>query len=86
MHKHTKEVDNRLSRVIGQLEGIKRMIVEERECTEILNQISAVRSAVTNIGKIVLSDHIENCLADAYEKQDAQKVEELNNAIQKLIK
>lgn len=85
-HKNSKQVVNRLSRAIGHLEGVKRMVEEGRDCSEVLIQISAVKSAINNIGKIILQDHIENCLVDAVESGDRKAIEDLNEAIGKFIK
>ena len=85
-HKNTKAVVNRLSRAIGHLESVKKMVEEKRECSEVLIQISAVKSAINNIGKIILQDHIENCVVDAIETGDKKAIEDLNNAIDKFVK
>ena len=64
-HAQTKAVLNRLSRAIGHMESIKRMVEEGRDCSEVLIQLSAVKSAINNTGKIILQDHIEHCIVDA---------------------
>ena len=64
-HTETQKVINRLSRAIGHLESIRTMVEEGRECSEVLIQIAAVKSAVNNIGKLILQDHIEHCVIDA---------------------
>lgn len=85
-HKHTKAVVNRLSRAIGHLESVKRMVEEGKDCSEVLIQVSAVKSAINNIGKIILQDHIENCVVDAIETGDEKVLIDLNNAIDKFMK
>ena len=55
-----------------------------RDCTEVLVQLSAVKSAVNNAGKVILQDHIEHCIADAVRNGDMQVLEELNKAIEVL--
>ena len=77
---------NRLSRAIGHLEAVKRMVEEGRDCTDVLIQIAAVRSAVNNVGKIILQDHIDHCIVEAVEEGDSQALEDLNQAIDKFIK
>ena len=84
-HTQTKAVLNRLSRAIGHLESVRRMVEEGRDCTEVLVQLAAVRSALNNTSKIILRDHVEHCLADAVESGDMQSIEELNQAIEKLM-
>ncbi|GAA0122384.1 MULTISPECIES: metal-sensing transcriptional repressor [Clostridium] len=85
-HTNTKAVVNRLSRAIGHLESVKRMVEEGRDCSEVLIQVSAVKSAINNIGKIILQDHIENCVVDAVETGDKKVLEDLNDAIDKFMK
>lgn len=85
-HKNTKAVINRLSRAIGHLESVKRMVEEGRDCSEVLIQVSAVKSSINNIGKIILQDHIEHCIVDAVETGDEKVLQDLNSAIDKFIK
>ena len=85
-HERTQEVINRLSRAIGYLEGVKKMVEEGRDCSEVLIQISAVKSAVNNIGKIILDDHIKHCIAHAVANGDEKALEELSKAIDKFVK
>ena len=85
-HENTKAVLNRLSRAIGHLESIKRMVEDGRDCSEVLIQLSAVKSAITNTGKVILEDHIKHCLVDAIESGDMEAIEELNKAIDRFIK
>ena len=85
-HKNTQAVLNRLSRAIGHLEAVKRMVEEGRDCTDVLIQIAAVRSAANNVGKIILQDHIDHCIVEAVEEGDSQALEDLNQAIDKFIK
>ena len=80
-HAHTKAVLNRMSRAIGHMESIKRMIEDGRDCAEVLIQLSAVKSAINNTGKIILQDHIEHCIVDAVEHGDKEAIKELEVAI-----
>ena len=64
-HTQTQAVLNRMSRAIGHMEAVKRMVEDGRDCSEVLIQIAAVRSAINNIGKIILEDHIFHCIHDA---------------------
>ena len=85
-HPNKKAVLNRLARAIGHLEKVKRMVDEDVDCSDVLIQLSAVRSALNNAGKILLKDHIEHCLVDAVECGDMEMVEELNHAIDQFVK
>ena len=85
-HENTKAVLNRLSRAIGHLESIKKMVENGRDCSEVLIQLSAVKAALNNTGKVILQDHIQHCLVDAIESGDMKEIEELNKAIDRFIK
>lgn len=87
-HKHesTQAVINRLSRAIGHLESVKKMVEDGRECSEVLVQIAAVKSAVNNIGKIILQDHIKYCVVDAAVTGDNKVLDDLSLAIDKFMK
>ena len=85
-HAQTKAVLNLLSRAIGHLESIKRMVEDGRDCSEVLIQLSAVKSAINNTGKIILQDHIEHCIVDAVEHGDKDAIKELERAIDRFMK
>lgn len=85
-HENTKAVLNRMSRAIGHMEAIKTMIADGRDCSEVLVQIAAVRSAINNIGKIILEDHINHCVVDAVETGNEQVLKDLQDAINKFVK
>ena len=85
-HQNTKAVLNRLSRAIGHMESIKRMVEEGRDCSEVLIQLSAVKAAINNTAKVILKDHIEHCMVDAVESGDHEAIEELTDAIDRFMK
>jgi DNA-binding FrmR family transcriptional regulator len=85
-HENTKAVLNRMNRAIGHMESIKTMIESGRDCSEVLIQIAAVRSAINNIGKIILEDHINHCIVEAVETGDQKALDDLNEAIEKFVK
>ena len=85
-HENTRAVLNRMSRAIGHMEAVKTMIEDGRDCSEVLIQIAAVRSAINNIGKIILEDHIRHCVVDALETGDQKVLDNLDEAINKFVK
>ena len=85
-HKETKNVLNRIARIIGHMNSVKGMIEDGRDCSEVLIQIAAVKSAINNIGKLILQDHIRHCVVDAVEQGDEQCLADLEDAINKFIK
>ncbi len=94
MHEHSPEENarlvNRMARIIGHANSIKTMIETNRNCTEVLIQIAAVRSALNNLGKIILAEHIEECMMDAFNSEDedekAEVLADLMDAINKFVK
>jgi len=85
-HQNTKAVINRLSRAIGHLEAVKKMVEDGRDCSDVLIQLAAVKSAINNTGKVILKDHIQNCIVEAIEEKDWEKIEHMNKAIDQFIK
>lgn len=83
---HIRQVSNRLARAIGHLESVKKMVEEDRDCSEVLIQLAAVRSALTNTGKVILKDHMDHCIVDAVLTGDQDTLRELDRAIDLLMK
>ena len=84
-HEHTKAVLNRMSRAIGHMNAVKKMVEDGRDCNEVLIQLSAVRSEITNLSKVILKDHIDHCIIDAVKENDEAAIEQLKGAIEKLL-
>ncbi len=82
-HTQTKAVINRLSRAIGHLESVKRMVEDGRDCTEVLIQLAAVRSALSSTAKVILKDHLEHCVSEG--DDSAENLKMLNEAIDKFM-
>ena len=86
VHENSKAVINRLSRLIGHLESVKKMVEDGRDCSEVLVQLAAVKSAINNVSKVILQDHIRHCIVDAVENNDQQALDDLCSAIDKFMK
>ena len=86
VHENQKAVINRLARALGHLEKVKRMVEAGCDCSEVLVQLAAVRSALDNTGKVILQDHIRHCMVDAVSAGDESAVDELCGAIEKFMK
>lgn len=86
VHGNKKAVLSRLARANGHLESIIRMVECDRDCAEVLVQLAAVRSAINNAGKVILQDHIAECVTEAVMHNDQRKIDELNAAIAQFIK
>ena len=88
MHGHvhdpeqTKKISNRPARAIGHLESIKKMVEDDRDCSEVLIQLAAVESAIRQI----LRNHMETCVTAAIQQNDEETLSELYRAIDELLK
>ena len=85
-HTQTKAVLNRMARLIGHLQSVRRMVEEGRDCSEILLQISAVDAALKNVGKIILKDHMEHYIVDAVQENDLEAIARLEQAIDRFVR
>jgi DNA-binding FrmR family transcriptional regulator len=86
IHENQKAVVNRLARAIGHLGKVKRMVEDGVDCSEVLIQLAAVRSALDNTGKVILKDHMRHCMVDAVSAGDQEAIEDLCQAIDKFMK
>ena len=84
-HTQTKAVLDRMSRAIGHMNAIKRMIEEGRDCSEVLIQLSAVSAEIKGVSKVILKDHIDHCVIDAVLENDSEALERLQKAIDQLL-
>ena len=73
-HKQTKNIIHRLARIEGHVRAVKNMVEEGRDCSDVLIQIAAVRSAIDRVGRILLEDHIEHCLLGSLENGDVDEL------------
>ena len=76
---------NRLNRVIGHLQHVRRMIEADEDCADVLTQLSATRSAITGLGKEIMNEHISHCIYHAMEDGDTEAIEEFKKAIEKFF-
>ena len=81
-----RKLINRLSRIEGQIRGIKRMVEEDAYCTDVLIQAAAVNAALNSFNKELLSEHIRTCVADDIREGRDDTVEELVETLRKLMK
>lgn len=80
------DVAKRLARIAGHAASLKRFWEEGRECEEMLTQISAVRAALDQVGKVILDHHVEHCVREAIVDGKAEEaIRDLRKAIDRLI-
>ena len=85
MAKDRKQVRKWLMIAKGQLEGVIRMIDEDRYCLDISDQLMATRAILKKANNLILKDHIDNCVKEAIINGDDQKIDEVIKALEKQI-
>ena len=81
-----RDLINRLSRIEGQVRGIRTMVERGAYCPDILVQTSAVNSALNSFSKVLLSNHIRTCVRNDIREGNDEVVEELVSTLQKMMK
>lgn len=77
----------RMKKIEGQVKGIQRMIDGGKECSDIMIQISAIRSAINKVGGIIMERYIKECLYDTIKKEESEeKIEDIINTLVKYVK
>lgn len=85
--KDKQQIEARLSRIEGQVRGLRRMVDEDRYCMDVLTQVTAVQSALESVPLLLLRDHTEHCVTEAIRACDAgDKVRELPEAVERLVR
>jgi DNA-binding FrmR family transcriptional regulator len=89
-HVHSEEslrrVTNRLARIEGHIRGIKTMVNESRPCPDILIQIAAVRGALDRVARLILDEHLTQCIARAAQEGNIEvEIEELKSALDRFL-
>lgn len=90
-HKEREESEKRalitrLSRIEGQVRGVKTMVEEDRYCVDIVTQISAIQAALNSFNKELLARHIKTCVSDDIKEGNEEAVDELCDLLKKLMK
>ena len=84
--KEYRDLCNRLSRIEGQVRGVRNMLESNAYCTDILLQVAAINAALNSFNKVLLANHVRTCVADDIRRGDDEAVEELLAVLQKLMK
>ena len=80
-----KNVLNRLKLAEGQIRGVQKMIEEEKECIDIITQLSAVRSSIDRVMGMIVAENLKDCFENP-EKDPQEQAQKLEQAIQMIIK
>ena len=84
--KEYKDLINRLSRIEGQIRGIKNMVENDMYCTDILVQVAAANAALNSFNKVLLANHIRSCVANDIREGKEETIDELVSVLQRLMK
>ncbi|MBQ2504494.1 MAG: metal-sensing transcriptional repressor, partial [Lachnospiraceae bacterium] len=77
---------NRLSRIEGQVRGVKKMVEEDAYCIDVLMQVSAITSALNSFNKVLMANHIKSCVKENVQNGNEEIIDELVQTMQKLMK
>lgn len=80
-----KDAAQRLSRIEGQIKGIKKMVEEGRYCVEVMGQISAVHEALRGVGKLIMRNYLENCVTSSLRSGSSKKAKETYGELMDVI-
>lgn len=78
-----KSINCRLNRAIGQLNGVKKMVDEDRYCGDVLTQLAAAESAVKAVSRMVMQDHLHTCVVEKIQEGDTEVVDEVMDLLKK---
>lgn len=84
--KYDKAMVNRIARAVGHLKRVRDMVEEGRDCSEVLIQLGAVKSAVNGMGKEILKQYVDECMEEEINGKDHKGIEKLNKSIDSFIK
>ena len=86
-HKHlNKNFLNRLARIEGQVRSIREMVSSGRDCSDVLIQVAAIRSALDQAGRVILEDHMEHCIFESMKAGKGQEaIEDLKVALKRFV-
>ena len=84
--KEYKDLMNRLSRIEGQVRGVKGMLEKDAYCVDILTQVAAINAALNSFNKVLLANHIKSCVAENVRNGNDEVIDELVQTMQKLMR
>ena len=82
---YDKSIDNRLAAIEGHVRAVRQMLTEDKECEEILLQISAIEGSLSKLGKIILKEHLNHCVKEGIERGDDDILTRFNTVLDKYL-
>lgn len=77
---------NRLSRIEGQVRGVRGMVEKNTYCDDILNQIAAIQSALKAVSRVIFQGHVKGCMVEKISKGEMEAVDELLKTMEKMMR
>lgn len=84
--KEKTAIINRLNRIEGQVRGVRGMVEKEVYCDDILNQITAVQSALKSVSRVIFENHVKSCIAEKMVQGDEEAIDELLFTMEKMMR
>lgn len=81
-----KDLITRLNRIEGQVRGIRNMVEEDAYCVDVLTQVNAARCSLNSFSKVLLKSHIKSCVEEDVRNGSEEKIDELVELLQKMMK
>ncbi|MGL4370527.1 MAG: metal-sensitive transcriptional regulator [Spirochaetota bacterium] len=81
-----KDIDTRLSRIEGQIRGVRRMVSEDIYCDEVLNQVTSIEAALHGVSMLLLEHHVKSCVVDQINEGKSEVIDELMKTIARMTK
>lgn len=78
-----KNIDNRLATIEGHIRGVRQMIADGKDCSDVLLQLSAIESSVQKVSKAILKNHIDHCIKESVIDGDLSALDRLNEVLDK---
>ena len=82
---YDKSIDNRLAAIEGHVRAVRQMLTEDKECEDILLQISAIEGSLSKLGKIILKEHLNHCVKEGIERGDVDILTRFNTVLDKYL-
>jgi len=77
------DLNKRLNRIIGQMNGVKKMIDEDKYCQDVLIQLSAIYKSIKSVSNIILDNHMHNCVKNGIKNNDDELIDEVLDLIRR---
>lgn len=82
---YNKSIDNRLAAIEGHVKGVRQMVREQKDCEDIILQLSAIEGSVNKLAKVIIKDHLNHCVKESIENGESDILERFNTVLEKYL-